>query len=147
MIKPHEIIYGREIRDMSLRFKTDAGLGRGGFSCYEWKDLVVPGGREGSFIIEGKHVHPVGPFKNWVECSIKLTISPTWGEGGSNSNGYSYQCNYKSYFWGMYYTSDFENLVHRLLKSMCDHFEYHDNVFRQESDDEKIYMVLYKNKS
>lgn len=144
MIRPLDII-SREMYHLPLKFQTDPGLGRGGFSCNLWKDILLPGGREGYFRVEGKHVHPVGPFKNWVECTIKLTVSPTWGDNGSNNDGYSYRCEYKSHFRGMYYTDDFEKLVHSLLDRLCEHFEYHDEVYRKESDDEKIRLVLYKN--
>lgn len=148
MIKPSEIIYAiRKKHELSLKYETESGLGKGGFKCDQWVKIGDYMGHECFLKLHAKHVHSVGPFKNWVQCCVIISFYPTESNGKFNDDGYSYHCNYKKCFWGSYYTSDFDALLNKLFDTICNHFDYNDGFFSNEDGDETITLALYKDLS
>lgn len=141
MLKPSEIIYKiHNNLDILLKHETESG----GFEFDQWLKIDNYMGHECFFKIYAKHSNSVSPFKNWVECYVKLSFYPSQRKGKFNDDGYSYHCTYKKYYWGSYHTSD-EALLNKLLDTMSNSFDNNDGFFSLEDCNETITLALYKN--
>lgn len=127
MIKPSTIYYLVSGNRIKMEYKTEKGLGNGGFRFDFCQDFDLVPDRNCYLEIKGMYVNPVGPFKRWVECSVKIAVYPTYSPNYDYDDGYSYHCRYKKSFWGGYYTTDVDKLIDKLLLQMSTYFEHNDS--------------------
>lgn len=85
MITPLDILYQAHKathKPFKLEFDTNSRLGKGGFKFfYSSQDRNTFGyefkGRKIRMEIYGKYVHKSFPFKNYIECEIRMDVFPS----------------------------------------------------------------------
>lgn len=137
MIRPSHFIdqYRLKGEKIVLNCGTKRGLGNGGFTFSYSKSFKIYE-RVCFLSISGEHINPVGPFKKWVTCGIKLSVIPEFDSSYKVTEiGYNYICEYKSTFWGGFYTEDANELCNDLLRRTEDYFERNDKDCWEITDD------------